>query len=469
MNRRPRIIPIVSAIVVSGVGLGGCGSLDIGNLNDPGIEEFQNNPTPAKIAAAATGLLVQIREDIGANNGYVSHLGILGRESYNFDAADPRFVTSLLAGPLSPGDRVFGGHFWEIEYRNIRNANLLLAATDVVAGMDPEEKEAVRGFAKTIAALEYLIVINTHDTNGAVIQRSTDLHQLDPIVTNKDEVFAHIKLLLDEARTHLQAGGSAFPFQLGSGFRGFDTPAAFLQANRALKARVDVYSGDNAAALTALGESFLSADPLNPGLDRGIYHAFGTGTGDTINRLNDPNIFAHPSVKMQAEIGPNAALDKRVATKIKMVEAGTSGGLTSDQAFTLYTSPSSPISIIRNEELILLRAEASYATNLPQAIADINFIRVHSGGLPPRLDLTPDNILDELLKQRFYSLLFEGGHRWLDMRRHDRLEQLPNDRPEGSPGTCADPPVSGCMPAHRIHARFPIPLNETNARMPSAP
>ena len=57
------------------------------------------------------------------------------------------------------------------------------------------------------------------------------------------------------------------------------------------------------------------------------------------------------------------------------------------------------------------------------------------------------NILDEILKQRFYSLLFEGGHRWLDARRHGRLEMLPRDKPE-----------------HKIHARFPIPQDEVNAR-----
>ena len=84
------------------------------DLNNPGLDEFQNNPTRASVGAAATGLLVQIREDLAATNGYVSHLGILGRESYNFDGADPRFITELLEGTLNPGSRVFGGNFWEI-------------------------------------------------------------------------------------------------------------------------------------------------------------------------------------------------------------------------------------------------------------------------------------------------------------------------------------------------------------------
>jgi hypothetical protein len=72
-----------------------------------------------------------------------------------------------------------------------------------------------------------------------------------------------------------------------------------------------------------------------------------------------------------------------------------------------------------------------------------------SGGLAPRTDLTAANFVDELLQQRLYSLLFEGGHRWLDMRRHGRIDMLPKDKP-----------------THKIHARFPIPQDEINARMP---
>jgi hypothetical protein len=426
----------------------GC-DLDVPDLNDPGLDELEKTPTPAKIVAAVNGLLVAGRDDIAETNGYISHLGILGRESYNFDSADPRYISEMLVGPLQAGNDAFGGAFWSFSYRNIRNANVLLAAVDaLLVGMTDAEKEGVRGFTKTIAALEYLKMVNTRDENGAVIQRSRDLRALDPIVS-KAEVFAHIKTLLEEARTHLMAAGMTFAFKVGSGFEGFSTPATFLRANRAIKARVDAYTQDYPAALAALGESFLTADPANPRLELGIYWSFGTGSGDEINRLTDPNLLAHPSVKAGAEMRANGEVDRRVATKLKMVMSRTVQMLTSDQGLNVYTSPRSPVPIIRNEDLILLRAEARAATgDLTQAIADVNFIREQSGGLPPRTDLTMANIVDEILKQRFYSLLFEA-HRWIDMRRLGRLQQLPLDRPE-----------------HKIHSAFPIPQQETDARMP---
>jgi starch-binding outer membrane protein, SusD/RagB family len=424
----------------------GC-DLDVPDLNDPGLGDLAQNPTPAKIAAAVAGLVIMGRDDIAETNGYISHLGILGRESYNFDTADPRFITQLLEGTLAPGDDAFGGNFWAFPYRNIRNGNVLLTAVDVVVGLTDAEKQGVRGFAKTIAALDYLKVINTHDTNGAVIQRSADLRALDPIV-GKAEVFAHIKMLLDEARDHLMGAGDEFFFKVGSGFTGFDTPATFLRANRAIRARADVYTGDYAAALTALGESFITADPASPRLELGISWSFGTGSGDEINRLTDPNLLAHPSVQMGAEMRANGMPDRRVVAKLKMIMPRTARMLTTDRGLNVYTGPTSPVPIVRNEDLILLRAEARSATgDLMGAIADVNFIREQSGGLAPRTDLTMDNILDEILKQRLYSLFFEG-HRWIDMRRTGKLEQLPLDRPE-----------------HKRHAAFPIPMQETDARM----
>jgi hypothetical protein len=87
-----------------------------------------------------------------------------------------------------------------------------------------------------------------------------------------------------------------------------------------------------------------------------------------------------------------------------------------------YPSPSSPIPIIRNEELILIRAEANNnkgARDGLAAAADINFIRVNSGGLAPDNTLgaaTQQAVEDEILEQRKYSLLYEGM-RWVDMRR----------------------------------------------------
>ena len=57
----------------------------------------------------ATGLLIGARAGWTATNGYVSEMGILGRESYVLTTDDPRFTTELLIGPLDGGNGAFGG------------------------------------------------------------------------------------------------------------------------------------------------------------------------------------------------------------------------------------------------------------------------------------------------------------------------------------------------------------------------
>ncbi|MGH7443457.1 MAG: RagB/SusD family nutrient uptake outer membrane protein, partial [Longimicrobiales bacterium] len=254
--------------------------------------------------------------------------------------------------------------------------------------------------------------------------------------------------LLDEADADLAAGGDAFPFPLSSGFAGFDTPSTFRQFNRALKARVEVYRGNFADALIALDASFIVDDPAL--LDLGVYHTFSTGPGDDLNELHDPgdspDILAHPSIVADAERRANGDIDLRVQRKIRTLpETRTVRNITTGVAFSIYDALSTPIPYIRNEELILLRAEANIGLgNTLDALEDINFIRTASGGLPALL-LPTDATLTELLRQKRYSLLFEGGHRWIDLRRYNRLTDLPLDRPNHTRNTAFPIPEAECL------------------------
>ncbi len=453
---------VLMALCASSLGLGACG-LDIPDLNNPSLESLQEAPTRSSVKAAATGLLIGNRAGKATPNGYVAQLGALGRESYTLDAGDPRAISEILAGSgLDPGSPAFGGNHWTQPYANIRNANTLLAALDKVTGFTDAEKEAIRGFAKTIQALDFLTIVSTRDTNGGPIDVGGEIQKLAPI-ESKERMLEHVSTLLDEAKGHLAAGGSEFPFPLSSGYEDFDEmgrdnivylrPANFLKFNRAVKARTEAYRKNWNGVLSALSESFLDT---TKSMTLGVSHAFGTGSGDTANGLNSPNLYAHPSIVTDADKKDNCTespseplkcLDNRVSRKIKSVRAVPVQGLQSPYGFSMYSGGSSPVPIIRNEELILLRAEANINLgNLEPAEADINLVRSIAGGLPP-VELTGENAVDVLLKERRYSLMFEGGHRWIDMRRYGRLNQLPKD-----------------LPDHTVHERYPIPVFETDAR-----
>lgn len=428
--------------------LGACGDLTIPDFNNPSLEELQNNPTRVGVLTATTGLLIGARANIASQNGYVSVLGVVGRESFVLDPADPRYVTELIRGPLDPGSPAFGGNLFALRYRNIRNANIVLNALESssLVGVSETEKQAIRGFAKTIQAYDYLLVINSRGENGAPLEVDRGINEEPAPLATQAEVFAFIERLLNEAQGDLQAAGAEFPFALSSGFTGFDTPSQFIRFNRALKARVDTYQKDYAGALESLAGSFLStAAPL----DLGVYHAYGAGGGETQNTLGTPTIFVQPGIVENAARQPSGALDERVLTKTDSTTFRSLGGVSSSFDFTLYPSADSPVPFIRNEELILLRAEARWFTgDRAGAIQDLNFVRTTSGGLAPiGVPASDDAFVTALLYERTYSLLFEGGHRWIDYRRFNRLNQLP-------------PVVAGAI----IPAAFPIPRDECLAR-----
>src|SRR5262245_40605562 len=160
---------LLQAAVFAPLLLAGCGDdLLVPDYNNPSLEELQN-PTPAIIAAAATGMLVGMRDEFDDRNGYISLLGIVGRESYNFDGADPRFITEMLEGQLNPSSPAFGGNLWIDRYRNIRHATMTLDALDKVSAFSNAQKEATRGYIKTLQAHELLLVVNTRDVNGVAL------------------------------------------------------------------------------------------------------------------------------------------------------------------------------------------------------------------------------------------------------------------------------------------------------------
>jgi hypothetical protein len=101
-----------------------------------------------------------------------------------------------------------------------------------------------------------------------------------------------------------------------------------------------------------------------------------------------------------------------------------------------YPSPNSPIPLIKNEELILLRAEANIGlSDFASALSDINLVRQTSGGLAPYAGaIDQPSLLTELLYNKRYSLLYEGGHSWIDFRRYNRTADLVGfDRPGPPP------------------------------------
>lgn len=421
MNMLHRYFKHITCIVLLVV-VSSCQIDEVINPNDPTRDELESNATIGELNNLIAGMESLMRKEVGF---YYDVAGIVGREYYFFTDSDPRYTGELLGKGAQTLDAAgfYGTRPYAGRYAVVRNGNILLVAIgNTTAALTDAEKNGYIGFAKTAQAYSLLLALNFQYQNGVRVDVA-DEDNLGPFV-GYTEALTAISTMLDEAYTSLNAAGSAFRFRLSSGFAGFNTPATFGQFNRAIKARVEIYRGNKGAALTALTQSFINeAGDLNVGPQ----HFYSTGGNDETNPVyRVPGaaeaLVAHDSFEDDAQPG-----DDRVDTKTAPRDVTTADDLTGSRDVILYTSLASPIPIIRNEELILLRAEAMIGLNNNGAIDLLNIIR-NAHGLADYSGANTDAaIIDELLYNRRYSL-FGEAHRWIDMRRYDRLNELPIDR-----------------------------------------
>ncbi len=433
----------ISFFIALLVGTVSCNIEEIVDLNGPESTAFAESLTRGDLQDLIGGVLYSSRLRLGT---YYDDCGVIGREYWRFSGSDPRFTTDLLGGQNSVLDNntfyITGP--WASRYRTVKNANLILGffdSQDLSGQFTQQEVNAARGLLNTFIAYELLLNLNLTNEGGIRLDVS-DENNLGPFV-GRTAALEGIQSFLTEGASQLNNGGGSFPFSLTSGFAGFDTPGTFRQFNRAIAARVAAYQGNSGAVLSALNESFLS---LNGDLNTGVYYTFSQDQTDIANPLF---ISAGGSSEAQARIvqplfvSEAEAGDTRVAGKtIQLGETITLDDLTGDYIVNRYTSLTDNIPIIRNEELILLYAEANISGNSGEAVNALNIIR-NSAGLGNYGGGTDSaSLTDEMLNQRRYSL-FAEGHRWIDMRRYNRLGDLPLDRPDDD-----------------VWSEFPIPLTE---------
>lgn len=420
-----------------------CEVQEFSDLNNAEVGNFEENLTRGDLQDLVGGILYSSRIRL---DNYFDDNGVIGREYYRFSSADPRFTGDLLGreGLVLDNNTFYLTGPWAARYRTVKNANLILGfidGQDLSALFTPQEINATTGFLKTFKAYELLLNLNLTDANGIRLDVA-DENNLGAFV-NKAQALAGIRSLLEEGATELAGGGSNFPFILSSGFDDFNTPSTFLKANNAIAARVAAYQEDFPAVLSFLNNSFFTLDNAN--MNTGIFYTFSLDQTDISNSLfnsiegltaADARV-VQPLFVSEAEAG-----DTRLEKVVELDEALSQDGLSGNYALNRYTSRTAPIPIIRNEELILLYAEANIYINKPEAINALNLIRASAGLVPyPGTDDT-ESLINEMLKQRRYSLYAEG-HRWIDMRRYGRLNTLPIDRPEDD-----------------VWSLFPIPLTE---------
>jgi hypothetical protein len=414
----------------------GCEVDDTIDPNAPSVEAVQRNASRTQINQLGVGLQASARNGLSS---FYRVSGAIGRELYTLNLSDLTSTSELLGQGELSATTLFNGYY-DSYSQTRRRAELLIQAAANTADntLSNEEKAGVRGFANTIKAYVMLNTLNMQYKNGIRLYFTDltspgDLLNPGPFGTYEQSLDT-IRAILDRASEDLRQPGASFSaFTVTSGYAGFDTPETFNKLNRGLAARVGMYQKDWSYVLAALQASFFD---LNGDVRTGPVFTFSTASGDQSNPLwqqlnsNDAPVVAQNGFVEDAEPGDARVLEKLTERSEPRLFAGLTGKYDVD----MYPTQSSPVSILRNEELILIYAEAKIQANaLQEAVAALDKIRA-AAGLQRIAEAKPgivddrDALIDELLNQRRYSLYGEG-HRWFDARRYNRLAQLPNDLP----------------------------------------
>lgn len=439
-------------------------------VDAPTVDALAGGLTRAGLQPLITGVLGQDRAGFATTTVLIL-TEIFARDVYRIDTSEPRYVNETLGGQPDPGSFAGSGG-WTNFYVATRAANnLILAIPDAPATeFTDAEKSATLGFLRTIKALDYYRVLEMRDTIGIAIQ--TDEPNEVPTIRCKTAVLAYIAALLDTANADFTAAGSTtvLPFTLPGGYRNFgrnhSVVSNLVRLNRGLKGKVDLYrvldhqnpqaslAATAVAELTeALGGAAAGAVPAST-FNTGAYYVFVPGGSENFaNPRSDDKIALHPLLRDSVQAGDTRGT-KIVNRSAPLAGQGLASSITFSGAVPTAANQAAPIAILRDEELVLLRAQAYVeAGNLAAAALDVNSVRANYG-LGPVVFADRTSAINAILYEKRFSLLFEGPQRLVDLRAYSRLSST-YFRPEFA----SDP----------YNKAFPIPKPEADARGGTAP
>jgi starch-binding outer membrane protein, SusD/RagB family len=414
--------------------------------------------TPQPLQALVTGIIQQDRANRSGTNA-----AIMARDAITPNANEQRSLTEFYVTPPDPSDFI-GNSSWTGIYAQLRATKNLLADASFTALSAPDQG-ATRGFVNTIAANDYIRVIEYRDQNGVVIQ-GDDPTLTDPIRT-KASGLAYVSALLDSAYADLQAGSATVPFTVPSGYQlhgDYSKKANLMKLNRGLKGKVEVMraldpvapnAGSAAAAVTALNIALADAPATfdQDYLDMGPWYQYNPSAPESsTNPLQGSTNYVTDNFVNSVMPG-----DVR-GTHIIPAKKTTVAGYTAQWRLD-FTDPtnaslqSNPVPMVRNAELLLLRAQAEIATNdLAGATRDINAVHTVEGGLPAYATFTtPAAAISAVLYEYRYSFAYIGAQHLVALREYGMM----TDAYLSLPG----------MPAYKVIIdKLPIPLSEVNAR-----
>lgn len=391
---------------------------------------FSSNATAN---AAMIGLLSQM---VNRNYEFMSYklplyTGMTGDEFRSYSKYGP--AIQIYTNAIYPTNDLLAG-FWNLMYNLIYQANAIIEGVAPSAGVTAEVKQQLTAEAKFIRAFLHFQLLNLYGDIPVITQTDYTVNAKAPRMPKAD-VYRQLIKDLTEAHEGLNA--------VYVGMDGIAQTEERVRPNKAaataLLARVHLYNGDWKDAETLSGT--LIGDKINYALLKELDKVFLKESKEAIWSLQPSTLAAeNPAEGSNFRLTqiPGEDLYNCVTlseTLMNAFENGDQRKLAWVSAFESYPYPAKYKAtpqdgtreysiVLRFSEQYLIRAEARAMQNkLSSARADLDSVRMRAGLLPTTAG-TQAALLDAILKERSVEFFAEWGHRWFDLKRSGKADEV---------------------------------------------
>ncbi|MEH6659917.1 RagB/SusD family nutrient uptake outer membrane protein [Leeuwenhoekiella marinoflava] len=377
---------------------------------------------------AMDGVYIQLFNTAFAAGGNqsVSFLGGLSADTYTVTNAVPE-MEAFAAHQLEATNSL-NLALWSGAYNTIYMCNAILEGVADNSSLSPETRAALEGESRFIRAFAYFYLTNLYGDVPLITQTDYNLNALKAR-SAQTEVY---DLILEDLNRAAELLDTGYPDNERTRANRFTALGLLSRVHLYLEnwEQAETYSSEVLAAtdLYELPDDLNSVFLANS--SEALWQVSPEGWGGTFTHTRDGNLLIRISasgspvslsegllehyevddLRQQVWIGSFSSIAETYYYPYKYrIRYDASGG-----AYTEYSM------LMRLGEQYLIRAEArTRQGKLEPAVTDLNAIRERAGleSLVYTPAFTQEQLLDEVMQQRYHELFSEWGHRWLDLKR----------------------------------------------------
>lgn len=380
----------------------------------------------ANAESAVLGVYLQLQSlNPSVINGSLSVYCGLSADELNTQS--PNFeYSSFLTNSILPTSSIINSQFWTASYRTIYRANAILEGLNESSHISDITKQQFEGEMKTIRAFSYFNLANLFGDIPLITNTN--------YIINDQKARTPIDSIYRQIVSDLIDAISVLPESYVSNLRA----RINKHAAASLLARVYLYQTDWANA-EKTSSNVISSGIFS--LTTNLNQVFKNTSNETIWQLAPTNEARNTSeggifVPSSPTRIPNIFLSKTILNsfeendlrKANWTNFNTVNGIEYTFPYKYKNRTTSLVDeytiVLRLAEQYLIRAEARLQQeNLQGAISDINVIRERAG-LPILTTEDKSELIKALFKERQLELFAEYGHRWFDLKRTAKIDEI---------------------------------------------